>query len=195
MASTDAKPDNLDESIELTQEEDLLVLARIGKVHGLKGWLRVSSYTSPPENVQNYGYFSARKHKQEQWRQLEVTEIKRQGNGLVAHFKGFDDPESASVLTGQELAVRREELPGLDEDDYYWHQLQGLTVKNLQGQSYGLVDKIIETGANDVLVVKPTPDSLDDKERLVPYLLESVIHTVDLDAQTIVVDWDADFLQ
>jgi len=184
----------LDRVTELDRQDELMVLARVGKVHGIKGWLKLTSYTSPPENIKRYQLFSARKSDQQSWRQLEVSSIKSQGNGLVAHFKGFDDPETAAVLTGQELAVKRNELPELNEDDYYWYQLQGLLVKNLQGQSYGQVEKIIETGANDVLVIKPTADSLDDRERLIPYLLDTVVQTVDLTNQIIVVNWDADFL-
>ena len=83
-------------------------------------------------------------------------------------------------------------MPDLAEDDYYWYQLQGLKVIDLQEQLLGTVDHLLETGANDVMVVKPCAGSLDDRERLLPYTAQCVLK-VDLAAGEMRVDWDADF--
>jgi 16S rRNA processing protein RimM len=83
-------------------------------------------------------------------------------------------------------------LPDLTEDEYYWYQLQGLSVIDQLGQLLGTIDHLLETGANDVMVVKPCQGSLDDRERLLPYTAQCVL-AVDLDAGEMRVEWDADF--
>ena len=110
------------------------------------------------------------------------------------HFKGYDDPETSRELVGLELSVEDSELPELEPGEYYWHQLVGLKVINLSGQLFGLVSKILETGANDVLVISPNQDSIDERERLIPYLKNSVVEEIDLEARTIRVNWEADYL-
>ena len=169
-----------------------LVLARIGKVHGLKGWLRLNSFTSPPDNLLEYKKFMVKQGGQE--RPLELTEYRQQADKLLGKFAGFDVPETARELTGLDLYLRSDELPALEEGEYYWHELQGLSVSNLQGQRYGTIVKLLETGANDVLVVRPDTDSVDDRERLIPYIAGSVVKNIDLQQGAMTVDWEIDFL-
>ena len=168
------------------------MLGQLGKVHGIKGWLRLNSFTVPPENILEYKQLQA--EIEGQWQQLEIDQVRQQANGLLVHIEGFDTPESAQQLTGLELTVSSSELPGLAAGDFYWRELEGLQGVNQQGQLYGRVAKLLETGANDVLVIAPTAASLDDRERLIPYLKDSVIVAVDLEAKTIRVDWEADYL-
>ena len=169
-----------------------VVLGQIGRPHGVKGWLKLNSFTTPPENILEYTELGAKIGRQ--WQGLEIDQFRQQPNGLVVHFKGYDDPDTAAQLTGTELSVISDELPALESGDYYWHQLEGLQVVNQQGQLFGQVEKLLETGANDVLVIKPTSNSIDDRQRLVPYLLDSVIEQVDLESKTIRVNWEADYL-
>ncbi len=121
-----------------------------------------------------------------------------QGKGLVAHIAGVDDRTLAEAYSGLEVAVKGDSLPALEEGDYYWSQLQGLQVwcRDVSGAGgtearvlLGTVDYLIETGANDVLVVKPSTDSIDDRERLIPYLPGDVVTKVDLERAEIEVDW------
>ena len=165
-----------------------MVLGRIGRVHGVKGWLRLHSYTEAPESLLAHRRFQSGS------RLLEMDEGRRQGQTLLAHFKGYDSPEAAAALTGLELAVAREALPALEAGDYYWHQLQGLRVVNQRGEDFGIVQRLLETGANDVLVVQPDSGSIDRRERLIPYLPGPVVTGVDLDAGRLTVDWEADYL-
>jgi len=88
---------------------------------------------------------------------------------------------------GSEIGIRRDQLPDTAPGVYYWGDLQGLEVVTGDGESLGTVDHLIETGANDVLVVK------GDRERLIPFVLQQVVTRVDLDTGTIQVDWDKDF--
>ena len=176
----------------LDTDRKRVVLGQIGRLHGVKGWLKLNSFTTPPENILEYTELGA--EIEAHWQGLEIDQFRQQPNGLVVHFKGYDDPDAAAQLTGIELSVISNELPTLEGGDYYWHQLEGLQVVNQQGQLFGQVEKLLETGANDVLVIEPTSDSIDDRQRLIPYLLDSVIEQVDLESKTIRVNWEADYL-
>ena len=169
-----------------------VVLGEIGRVHGLQGWLKLISFTSPIENILEYSRFHANIGGRST--QLELDEHRRQNKALLVHFKGYDDPETARLLTGTEIAIANAELPRLESGEFYWHQLEGLSVVNQHGQRFGRVSHLLETGANDVLVVAPDSESIDDRERLIPYLQGSVIDEVDLEGETIRVDWEADYL-
>ena len=144
-----------------------------------EGWLKLNSFTSPPANILNYQRFSVRV--EEQTELLKIDEFSQQPNGLLVHFSGYDDPDSSKKLVGQQLSVESACLPELQNNDFYWHELENLEVVNQDGHNLGKVAYLIETGANDVLVVQPTTVSLDGRERLIPYVKGSVIKNVDLE--------------
>jgi len=116
-----------------------------------------------------------------------LLEGRQHGKGIVAHLQDCDDRDQAQVLMGYEIGIRRDQLPATAPGEYYWSDLQGLEVINLDGDALGTVDHLIETGANDVLVVK------GDRERLIPFIREQVVISVDLDKGEIRVDWDKEF--
>ena len=169
-----------------------IVVAKIGRVHGIKGWLRLISFTTPAENISQHSKFGIAG---EEPKTLELEAIKQQSKGFIALFKGHNTPESARTLTGKELTISSQALPKLPEGDFYWHQLEGLQVVNLQSCVFGKVQRLMETGANDVLVVQASDDSIDDRQRLIPYLMDRVVQQVDLQAGVITVDWQADYLE
>lgn len=169
----------------------LITLGKLTSVFGIKGWVKVYSYTDPMENLLRYPQWQLRlQGKLTTIRQLEG---RKHGKGLIAKLEGVDTPEAARLLAGAEILVGAEELPELPAGEYYWSQLLGLQVVNQHKQLLGRVHSLLETGANDVLVVRPCPGSLDQQERLLPWLLPEVILEVDLSAAQIRVDWDADF--
>lgn len=161
-----------------------MTVGEIAGVYGVRGWLRIRSFTDPPENILNYRPWQI--EDSEGWTERAVVEGRRHGRGLIARFEGIGDRDSAALLVGRTLAVSRSQLPE-SGDDYYWADLEGLEVVNLEGMALGKVDYLIETGANDVLVVR------GERERLIPYLPDRVIKHVDLAAGRMTVDWDADF--
>ncbi len=165
--------------------EELISLGKISGVFGVKGWVKVHSYTDPREKIVDYRHWQV-KH-QGRWQTVELADGKRQGKTVVAQLVGLDDRNEAELYQGDEIAVFRHQLGDLQSGEYYWHQLQGLKVVTSEGVELGLVDHLLETGANDVLVVK------GDRERLVPFTPGHTVIEVDLDAQQIIVDWDADF--
>lgn len=181
------------------QPAGLTTLGRIGTVYGVKGWVKLISFTDPAENILEYRHFILKPGPQAGGRaagtpeRIEIDESRGQGKGFIAHIRGCDDREQARQYTGRELQVEVTNLPDPGDNEFYWFQLTGLQVVNLQDENLGQVHHLMETGANDVLVVKPTPDSLDDRERLIPFIRDRVIKRVDLEAKQLRVDWEKDY--
>lgn len=165
-------------------EDDLIEIGHIIGVHGVKGQVKVFSHTSPRENILNYSPWVI-----EQAGVHRTTQVKgsRQGKNVIAAVEDVADRDSAMKLAGAKILIRRSQLPVLAKDEYYWSQLIGLQVLSVEGEEFGRVDQMMETGANDVMVVQ------GDRERLIPYVMHDVIKSVDLDRQQILVDWEPDF--
>lgn len=170
--------------------EDLIVLGRIYSVHGVRGEVKVYSFTDPLDNLLDYRHWTLRRDGEVQ--QAELVSGRVQAKALVAKLKGLDDREVARTFAGFDICVPRSQLPALDVGEYYWYQLEGLKVIDMQGQLLGRIDHLLETGANDVMVVRPCSGSLDGRERLLPYT-EQCVQMIDLAAGQMRVDWDADF--
>jgi 16S rRNA processing protein RimM len=166
------------------ESEGLVIMGRVTGLHGVRGWVKVHSYTRDHLDILEYDHWRLRLAGA--WREIEVKEGRPQGRGIVVHLKGYDDRDQATTLVGADIAVPRAQLPRLKQGEYYWSQLEGLRVTNLQGVELGRVSHLFETGSNDVLVV------VGEREYLIPYLPD-VVQVIDLDAGTLRVDWDADF--
>ncbi len=167
-------------------DSDLINVGEVSGVFGVKGWIKVFSFTQPRENILNYSPWYLQKGSET--KQIKVIEGRRQGNLVVAALDGIDDRDQAAALSGWKILIEKRQLPPAEEGEYYWADLIGLRVENKQGIALGVVDHLLETGANDVLVVKE-----DKKERLIPFLQPQTIVSIDLDLGMIVVDWDPDF--
>jgi 16S rRNA processing protein RimM len=178
----------------MSAESNLVNVGRITAVYGVKGWVKVHSYTEPQDNLFEYHpWFLKTKHGV---KQIEIDEARPHGDAFVAHIVGIDDRDLAAEYTAADIAVERELLPKLDDGEYYWSQLEGLVVFTQFGgerKRLGVISKIMETGANDVLVVAADAQSIDQRERLVPYVPEQFVLAVDLDAGEMLVDWDPEF--
>lgn len=176
------------------KRSNLIDVGRITTVFGVKGWVKINSQTEPIENIFSYSpWWLKTRHGV---KSVEVKEFRPHGKGLVALIKGVEDRDQAQELCQVNIAVERAQMAELESGEYYWHELEGLAViSEFEGQvsRLGTVDRILETGANDVLVVKSDESSIDDNERLVPYLPGQFVTSIDLDAGEIRVDWDPDF--
>lgn len=167
------------------EDKQYIVVGRISGLYGVRGWVKVYSHTQPRDNILNYSPWYLRQ--QGGWKALKLVDGKPHGKGIVARLEGYDDRDLSATLIQQDVAILREQLPAAAEDEYYWSDLIGLEVITLDGVSLGKVEHLLETGSNDVLVVQ------GERERLIPYVPEQVIHQVDLAAQQISVDWDPEF--
>jgi len=163
----------------------MLVMGRIAGPYGVKGWVRISPYTEQPAGLIEYTPWYLGRNGD--WQAIEVLEARPHGKGLVAQLAGCSDRDAAMALTGAEIGVYRSQLPAAQEHEYYWDDLIGLQVITLTGQVLGTVDHLLETGANDVLVIR------GEREILVPFVTGQVVESVDLDRRVIRVDWDPDY--
>ena len=173
-------------------DEDVVVVGRVSSVHGIKGLVKVFSYTDPMDNILEYQPW----HLKEVggWQPVKVAGARRQGNTLVAALDGETDRDRArDRFVGRDIAVPKSVLPDLPDDEFYWRDLIGLRVRLEDGRDLGKVRALMETGANDVLAVKGDADSLDQKERLIPWTPGVHVTAVDLDKGHITVDWDPEF--
>ncbi|HEY8941107.1 MAG TPA: ribosome maturation factor RimM [Cellvibrio sp.] len=179
----------------MSSQSNLVNVGRITAVYGVKGWVKVHSYTDPEENLFEYHpWFLKTKHGV---KKIEIDDARPHGDAFVAHIVGIDDRDLAAQYTAADIAVERELLPELDDGEYYWSQLEGLVVFTRfdggERQRLGVISKLMETGANDVLVVTADAESIDKRERLIPYVPEQFVLSVDLDAGEMLVDWDPEF--
>lgn len=147
--------------------------------------MRVHSYTEPREAI--LGYVPWYLRHDGQWLARKLVKGRVQGKGIVAALEGIDNRDAATLWVGCEIAIHRDQLPFLEKGEYYWTDLVGLRVFTAQGADLGQVKCLLETGANDVLVVQ------GERERLIPFLMGSVVKRVDLPQGTLTVDWDPDF--
>ena len=160
--------------------DKLVTLGRISGVHGVKGWVKVHSYTEPRANIAGFGVWTV--SQRGVVHVLEVEDSHSGGGHVAVKLRGIDDRDEARGWIGAEIAVERAAFPECAPGEYYWADLEGLEVRTVGGVSLGRVDHLLATGGNDVLV-------LDQAGRLIPFVPGSVIRSVDLDAGIIVADW------
>ena len=166
--------------------EKLVLLGRVVGVHGVRGELKLESYTEPRTQIFRYRPWLLRSASGEQ--QIEGGRGRAHGKGLVAELPGVADRDAAAALVGTEVWVARSALPAPKPGEYYWSDLEGLEVVTVEGVPLGRVSHLIATGANDVLVVRN-----GERERLIPFLVERFVTGVDMEQQRITVDWDPEF--
>ena len=185
-------------------------MGRFGGPWGVRGWLHLRSFTDPPDNLLKYRPWLVEGPggwRRGDWQPLPVSAVEVHGDGYVAHMVGFDDREEASGrFRGAHIAVPAATLPLPAENEFYWRDLLGLRVLTTEGVELGHVRRLLETGANDVLLVREhaseaKPRSGNEvgdgkerrpKERLIPFVEQFVVR-VDLPAGRVVVDWDPEF--
>ena len=163
-----------------------VVLGRISGLFGVKGWVKVYSETQPPANILDYSPWYL--NLAGQWQPYEIKQGQPHGKGIIARLGDCTDRDQASALVGADIAIARNQLPGLQANEFYWADLVGLEVIDQNGDCLGKVDHLLETGANDVLVIRAK-----QQEILVPYISGQVIKAIDLDKGVIQVEWDLDY--
>lgn len=179
----------------MNKPAETITVGRLTGVFGIKGWVKVKSFTEPADNLLGYAplLFKTRHG----MKQFEVEAHQQRPQGMVLKLEGIDDRNAAEAIAPADIVVDRSVLPTLEDGEFYWHELTGLRVISCYGgaeKDLGIVDRLLATGANDVLAVKPDADSIDNNERLVPYVPDVYVRNIDLDKREILVDWDPDFL-
>ena len=167
-------------------KDEKILLGKINGLFGVKGWLKVFSYTQPRHKIVEYKHWYLG---DEMASPVEVEHGRAQKSGVVVKLIDIDDRDTAAAYLEKNIWVRSELLEPLPAGEYYWFQLIGLDVYDCQDNHIGKVKDLMETGANDVLIVT----SEGKQEHLIPYLRDQVIKSIDLGAGRIMVDWDTQY--
>lgn len=170
----------------MNNEERHILLGRVVGAFGVRGELKLESFTEPKAAIFRYQPWQLR-DAQGRERMVEGARGRETPKGVVATFPDVTDRDIAEAMRGTEVWVARSALPPPKAGEYYWVDLEGLRVVNLEGVDFGRVSHLYSTGANDVVVVQ------GDRERLIPFAMPDYVQSIDFDAQLITVDWDADF--
>ena len=165
---------------------DTINVGEVSGVFGVKGWIKVFSFTQPRENILTYSPWYLQKGSE--LKEVKLVDGRRQGKQIVAAVDGITDRDAAAALSGWKILIDKSQLPAAEEGEYYWADMVGLKVETDQGVALGVVDHLLETGANDVLVVMDGA-----RERLIPFLQQQTVLKIDLENNLMVVDWDPDF--
>ncbi len=162
----------------------MVVMGRISAPYGVKGWVKIHPFTETIDSLLDFPVWHLGDG--ETWRESRVIEAAVHGDSVVASLDGCLGRDAAEALKGLQVAVPRGSLPDAHEDEYYWSDLIGLRVVGKDGVELGVVQGMIETGANDVLDVK------GDARHLIPFVSDYIVE-VDLKNGLIRADWGADY--
>ncbi|MFI3190090.1 ribosome maturation factor RimM [Crenothrix sp. D3] len=166
-------------------EQQYINVGKISGVFGIKGWVKVFSFTANKENILKYSPWVLRKA--DETKTIKVINGNLQGKAVVAQLDGINDRDQAESLMGWDIFISPAQLPKTRQNEYYWSDLVGLSVENTDGVEFGVISSLLETGANDVVIVQ------GERERCIPFLQGQTIINIDLTAGKMIVDWDADF--
>jgi 16S rRNA processing protein RimM len=168
--------------------EEFIPVGKISGAFGVQGWMKIFSFTEPRNNILKYSpIYISRKGS---WVEVKVSGGRVQGKGVVMGLENVIDRDQVLALIGSELAIKKSQLKPTSKDEFYWSDLIGLTVVNLNDEQLGEVTSLLETGANDVLVVQ---NKQTNTEQLIPFVMEQVVQLVDIDTKVIKVDWELDY--
>ena len=165
------------------EDDKKIYLGKITGVHGIKGWLKIQSFSSPPENILNYPSWIITNKGEEDFYSIEQG--RKQNNKIVVKLEKIDDRNTAESLINSKIQILRSDLPKLSNENYYWSDLVGLSVLNSEETVIGKIESLIETGANDVMVII----TLKDERVLVPFVMHEIIKEVNVELNYIKIDW------
>jgi 16S rRNA processing protein RimM len=167
--------------------DDLVTLGTVSGVHGVRGWIKVRSFTQPRDNIATYREWQIPDPSSGDLTTFKVEAARTGGRQLCVKLAGIDDRDRAAGIVGRAICVARSELPACDPGEYYWTDLEGLRVRNLSGEMLGEVSHLIDTGAHAVLVLA------GDARRMIPFVAPDIVESVDLEAGVITVDWEESY--
>ncbi len=170
----------------------MILVGRVSGLFGVRGWVKLHSDTGPRENILSYSplYLERKDENGKHWQAFKLVEGKKQGKSIIALLADCPDRNAAERLVGARVAIKPEQLAETEEGEYYWRDLLGLKVSTLDKIELGVITQIMETGANDVIVVRAEEDG---QERLLPFIQGDVIREIDIEQGRMSVDWDPDF--
>lgn len=161
--------------------EKLVTLGRIYGAYGIKGWVKVRSYTERCDDISQFRDWIVEKRGVKQRVAVEASRL--HGRDVVAKLEGIDDRDAARDLADSAIMIERAALPACAPGEYYWTDLEGLSVRTVAGEELGKIDHLLAMPAHAMLVLA------GDKQRLIPFVAGTIVRRVDLDAGVVTVDW------
>jgi len=165
----------------MRDESQRIIVGRISGIYGVQGWLKLISYTRPRDNIFNYNPWLL--NLDDNWQEMVMLDGKRQAKGLISRLDGIQNRDEAKILLNADIAIYRHQLGVTEPGENYWHDLIGMNVINCQNETLGQLTEILETGANDVLVVE------GERRVLIPFIRNIYVMEIDLEKSIIKVDW------
>ncbi|MCD6046339.1 MAG: rimM [Gammaproteobacteria bacterium] len=165
--------------------EQKIIIGRFGSPFGVKGWIKVQSFSEPEENLLAYVNWYSLEHNN--WSLIKHDDHAKHGKGWIVHLVGYDSPEAVRFLAGTDIAIARSDFPPLAKDEFYINDIVGFSAINVQGVGLGKVMGFVDSGAHELLVIE------GEKEYLIPLIKDRFLKAIDKTKQQITVDWDADF--
>lgn len=166
-------------------QQNKVIIGCLGSAFGVRGELKVTSYTVPISNILSYPTWHIERNGN--WQPLAIEKVRMQGANIILKIKHVDDRDIAKTYTNALISIERSELPETATNEYYWTDLIGMSVTTVDGTLLGHITEMRDTGANDVMIIQN-----DKKRHLVPFI-DQVVQSVDRNEQSIIVDWDDDF--
>ena len=165
------------------ENDKKVFIGKVTGVHGIKGWLKIQSFSSPPENILNYPSWIIANQGLEDFYLIEQG--KKLNNKIIVKLEKIDDRTTAEFLINSKIQILRSDLPKLTNESYYWSDLEGLNVLNSEDNMIGKIESLIETGANDVMVISGSKN----KRVLIPFVMHEIIKEVNVELNYIKIDW------
>lgn len=172
-------------------DQKLLTIGKFGSPYGIRGWVKILSFTEIPEYIFHYKPWLVRKTNL-----LEIIKLnnwKKNNKTTIAKIDGINDRTQAELIKNQKIFINNHSLPKLTKGNYYWKDIIGCTVININNYIFGNVKKLIETGSNDVLVVRSNCKDFAIKERFIPFIEQKIIKNINISNKIIKVDWNPNF--
>lgn len=169
----------------MASPDDKVLAGVITGAHGIKGEVKLRSFTADPEAIAAYGPLLTSRGES-----IEIEKLRAQKDGFIAVLKGVSDRNKAETLKGVELFLKRRQLPEPENDEVYFHDLIGLVAVDRSGEKFGTVIAVPNFGAGDLLEIRRDGD---DETVLVPFA-ESYVPAIDLEKKELLLDLPEDYL-
>ena len=180
------------EKNDMKDQHSIVVVGKLGSAYGIKGWLKLHSFTEVSEDIFKYNpWYIQSNH---DWNIVCLEDWKKHGKSYIVKLRGIDVREDVQYYSNLNIGVNSNTLPTLSDSEFYWLELVGMDDFTTKNYHLGKVSEILETGSNDVLVIKANVnDAFNKKERLIPFIEEQVIKFISRKDNKIEVDWEPGF--
>jgi 16S rRNA processing protein RimM len=172
--------------------EDLVLVGYVSGAYGLNGWIRIKPYSTDADALL---YAKTWWIDKPEFHDVEMRQVKSHSGDIVAQLMGIADRDAAEALCGATVQISRKHFPALTDGEFYWIDLIGLEVENLQGESLGVVKDLMDNGAHPILRVIALNGENTEKvsqELLIPFV-DRFVKTVDQKTKKMTVDWERDY--